>query len=101
MKRFKVCKLTFVVIFRETLLKLKSTGKISGLVLTANKTAVSYSPEDTCPNRNSGLPNQCSETNVWNKVGESLLFINWGFPIIYIDSIEAVEFLYEVKATCV
>lgn len=75
------------------------SGKVSGLVLTSNKTTTttSYSPDDTCPNRFSGLDHDKCDSEKWNPAGESLLFVNWGFPIIYIDNPNELEFLHDVS----
>ncbi|KAK6634075.1 hypothetical protein RUM44_004683 [Polyplax serrata] len=83
--------------FTDTLLKLKDSGKVSGVILMSNRT--SYSPDDVCPNRYSGLQESSCNDNgnkPWNSIGSSLLFIDFGFPILYLDSNEYpkdVEFL--------
>lgn len=63
----------------------------------------SYSPDDVCPNRYSGLQESSCNDNgnkPWNSIGSSLLFIDFGFPILYLDSNEYpkdVEFLEQVN----
>ena len=79
-------------------MQLKDSGKVSGVILTSNRT--SYSPDDSCPNRYSGLIDSHCDNKPWNSVGSSLLFVDFGFPIIYIDSDDYpkdIEFLHEVK----
>ncbi|KAL0280580.1 UNVERIFIED_CONTAM: hypothetical protein PYX00_001836 [Menopon gallinae] len=87
--------ITFKYFNRNSMLRFKNSGKVSGVVLTnVNETTIAkYSPDDSCPNRNSGLDGQCDSNNPWNPAGDSLLFENLGFPVIFVDSKETLEFI--------
>ncbi|GLG94038.1 nicastrin-like [Gryllus bimaculatus] len=75
---------------RDSLLKLKNSGKVNGIALINNGSIPEhFTHEDTCPNRYSGLSSNetCDAKNpldVWNPHGTKLLMEDWGFPIFYI-----------------
>lgn len=89
---------------RDNLLKLKKSGKINGIALTANGTRPNhFSFEDTCPNRYSGLFLVNKETcdkgssSGWNPLGNKLIFEDWGFPIFYVTKdIDKIEKCYSL-----
>ncbi|XP_065351509.1 nicastrin [Cloeon dipterum] len=78
----------------QTLRALKDSPKVGGVVLlrsdTEENNLASYSPEDSCPNRYSGLSSfekqLCSDSKPWNPKGSSLLQVDWGFPIFYVHN---------------
>lgn len=79
--------LPFDMFTRNTLVKLRSTNNINGLLLTRNtsrKRPSTYSPEDTCPNRYSGYK-KCNNAKPWNSVGSALLMEDWPFPMFYTE----------------
>ena len=63
----------------------------------------SFSHEDTCPNRYSGLSTLYKQTcgrgerKVWNPYGSSVLLMDWNFPIFYITEETQIESLYKVS----
>ncbi|XP_059482023.1 nicastrin [Neocloeon triangulifer] len=79
---------------RQTLDALKESPKVNGVVLLRSdleeSSLASYSPEDQCPNRYSGLSSfseqQCGQKESWNPKGNSLLLIDWGFPIFFVHN---------------
>lgn len=81
---------------KDTLFRLKVINKVNG-VLMANMTKGRlsfYSPEDTCPNRYSGV-RQCNDTKPWNPHGSALLMEDWPFPIFFIEvSFSCIKTLY-------
>lgn len=77
--------------------KLRSFDSISGILLAMNGTKdrpESLSPDDTCPNRYSGLPGTC-DTN-WNPSGLSYLREDWSKPIFFVDDVEVITKIHEV-----
>ncbi|XP_071441337.1 nicastrin [Hetaerina americana] len=85
---------------KNVMLKLKESGKVNGIILINNQTTLpqSFSHEDTCPNRYSGLSsleNQtCKDESPWNPHGTGLMLVDWGFPIFYVrdpDSIQKIS----------
>lgn len=77
----------FTMFKKPTLMKLKATNNINGVLLTRNSTEGPpsyYSPEDTCPNRYSNYI-KCNDTKPWNPVGSSLLLEDWPFPMFYLQ----------------
>lgn len=78
--------LPFDMFTRNTLIRLRNTNNINGVLLTrnTNKRPPMYSPEDTCPNRYSGYK-KCNSTNPWNSVGSALLMEDWPFPMFYTE----------------
>ncbi|XP_029660762.1 nicastrin [Formica exsecta] len=85
--------LPFDMFTRNTLVKLRSTNNINGLLLTRNtsrKRPSTYSPEDTCPNRYSGYK-KCNNAKPWNSVGSALLMEDWPFPMFYTENQTVLE----------
>lgn len=84
------------------MIKLKNSGKVSGMLLYKNGTLDSFSTEDTCPNRRTGLVDEaCDATEAWNPVGTGLFFEDWGFPISYVQESATVTKLHEVRSNFV
>lgn len=79
--------LPFSLFTRSTLLRLRATNNINGVLLAKNESQslpMEYSPEDTCPNRYSGVKG-CDEAEPWNSLGSSLLMEDWPFPMFYLQ----------------
>lgn len=79
--------LSFTMFNRDTLVRLKNTNNINGVLLTKNvshERPLEYSPEDQCPNRYSGYK-KCDDTNPWNPFGLALLMEDWPFPMFYTE----------------
>ncbi|XP_076236424.1 nicastrin isoform X2 [Calliopsis andreniformis] len=91
--------LPFSMFTRETLLRLRDTNNINGILLAKNisdERPDIYSPEDTCPNRYSGYK-RCNNKSPWNPFGSSLLMEDWPFPMFYTENqtlLEAVKSCY-------
>ena len=84
--------------------KLKSSGKVNGVVLINNATGNKppyFSHEDKCPNRYSGLTlaheQTCSSTEPWNKYGTGISMIDWGFPIFHVGDDDNISKLHQVS----
>ena len=78
--------MSFSMFTRDTLLRLRNTKNINGILL-ANITESRpsfYSPDDTCPNRYSGAK-KCNDVKPWNPHGSSLLVDDWPFPIFFTE----------------
>lgn len=83
---------------RNVLLSLKNSKKVSGILLAVNGTKdrpPSFSPDDTCPNRYSGLEGSCEQSDPWNPEGTALLLEDWGMPIFVVRDTEVVNKIYE------
>jgi nicastrin len=84
------------------MLTLKASDKVNGVVLINNRSAErpgSFSHDDTCPNRYSGLSlveQTCNDAKPWNPSGTGLMLIDWGFPIFHIADDDNISKLYEV-----
>jgi len=91
---------------RNTLLQLKNSGKLSGIVLLGVnesfveydlKAPTTYSGDSKCPNRYSSLYSSASEESCgsksrsWNPNGSGILLEDWSFPIFFIDNSESVR----------
>jgi len=77
--------LPFGMFNNDTLLRLKNTNNINGVLLTKNASherPSEYSPEDKCPNRYSGYK-KCDKP--WNPFGSALLMEDWPFPMFYTE----------------
>ncbi|XP_069684848.1 nicastrin isoform X2 [Periplaneta americana] len=81
---------------------LKNSGKVNGIVLVNNHSAErpnSFSHEDTCPNRYSGLSlvgeQTCNSAEPWNPHGTGLMQIDWGFPIFHVGDEGNISLLHE------
>ena len=97
---FYVCDCFFS---RDVLWKLKTSGKVNGVVLINNSTdrkPPNFSHEDKCPNRYSGLSlvheQTCDSSDPWNKYGTGVSMIDWGFPIFHVGDSGNISKLYEV-----
>ena len=87
---------------KETLAKLKSSGKIDGILLlgandTKNDLAVDlappseYSDDSSCPNQKSSYyKEQACKEKIWNPFGSDILLEDWSFPIFLVDDHEKV-----------
>uniref|UniRef100_A0A1B6EBK1 Nicastrin n=1 Tax=Clastoptera arizonana TaxID=38151 RepID=A0A1B6EBK1_9HEMI len=87
---------------REVMLQLNESPKISGILLAVNGTSDlvdSYSPDDTCPNRNAGLLGSCNDAQPWNPDGSSLLFVDWKVPMFVVKDIEVIKKIYNCFTT--
>ncbi|XP_077270743.1 nicastrin [Temnothorax americanus] len=90
--------LPFAMFDRSTLVRLKNTNNINGVLLTRNASherPSKYSPEDQCPNRYSGYK-KCNETEPWNPFGSALLMEDWPFPMFYTEN----QTILEAIKTC-
>lgn len=79
--------LPFAMFNRSTLVRLKDTNNINGVLLTKNadhERPSEYSPEDQCPNRYSGYK-KCDNAKPWNPFGSALLMEDWPFPMFYTE----------------
>jgi len=79
--------LSFEMFNRTTLLRLKDTNNINGVLLTKNishERPLHYSPEDECPNRYSGYK-KCNNIEPWNPFGTAILMEDWPFPMFYTE----------------
>lgn len=91
--------LPFAMFNRSTLLRLKNTNNINGVLLTKNishERPSEYSPEDQCPNRYSGYK-KCNDRSPWNPLGSALLMEDWPFPMFYTEvrfKIESIGILH-------
>lgn len=77
--------LPFEMFTRNTLVRLRNTDNINGVLLTKNTSherPSKYSPEDKCPNRYSGYK-KCNDMKPWNPFGSALLMEDWPFPMFY------------------
>ena len=90
----------FSMFNRETLTRLKATNNINGILLARNDSEtippsvpVSYSPEDTCPNRYSGIKS-CNAEKPWNPVGNSFLMEDWPFPMFYMQAVRKLSIIF-------
>ncbi|XP_033222555.1 nicastrin [Belonocnema kinseyi] len=81
-----VAVMSFSMFTRDTLLRLRKTNNINGILLAniAKSRPSHYSPEDTCPNRYSGA-RECKE-KPWNPLGSALLMEDWPFPIFFLQN---------------
>ena len=83
---------------KETMTKLKSSGKIDGILLFgANSTQnddlgvdlappTQYSDDSSCPNEGSSYyKEQACTKNIWNPFGSDILMEDWSFPIFLVD----------------
>lgn len=80
--------LGFTMFTRSTLLRLRHTENVNGVLLAENTTFSypdHYSPEDTCPNRYSG-EGSCDDSKPWNPRGSSLLLEDWPFPMFFVNN---------------
>ncbi|XP_012529890.1 nicastrin isoform X2 [Monomorium pharaonis] len=80
--------LPFAMFNRHTLVRLRDTNNINGVLLTKNvshERPWKYSPEDTCPNRYSGYK-RCDSKKPWNPFGSALLMEDWPFPMFYTEN---------------
>lgn len=74
----------FSMFTNDTLSRLRNTNNINGVLLARNTSVERpshYSPDDTCPNRYSGVK-ECDKP--WNPQGSSLLVQDWPFPMFYL-----------------
>jgi len=92
---------------RSTLLDLKNSGKLTGIILLGvNETFVEYdlkpptsfSGDSKCPNSHSSLYSDGSvescganPNNPWNPFGSGILLEDWSFPIFLIDNPKSVQ----------
>jgi len=88
--------LPFQMFSKETLVRLRNTNNINGVLLIRNVSynISSYSPDDQCPNRYSGYK-KCNETKPWNPWGSALLMEDWPFPMFY------TEVRYKIISICI
>lgn len=85
--------LPFAMFNRRTLVRLRNTNNINGVLLTKNishERPWQYSPEDQCPNRYSGYK-KCDVMNPWNPFGSALLMEDWSFPMFYTENQTVLE----------
>ncbi|XP_012263929.2 nicastrin isoform X2 [Athalia rosae] len=76
----------FSMFTRDTLVRLRDTNNINGILLSSNSTSTRpshYSPDDTCPNRYSGFK-ECERP--WNPFGSALFLEDWPFPMFYLQN---------------
>lgn len=92
--------LSFAMFNKDTLVRLKNTNNINGVLLTKNASherPLKYSPEDQCPNRYSGYK-KCDDAHPWNPFGTALLMEDWPFPMFYTEvrfKIVSIQTLHE------
>lgn len=80
--------------------QLNGSPKISGILLAVNGTAdsvQSFTPDDTCPNRYSGLNNSCDAIHPWNPDGSNFLLVDWKVPMFIVKDIEVIKRIYDVS----
>lgn len=79
-------KLNFLL-HRDNLISLNKLDSVNGILLLydENHSSIhSFSNEDTCPNRYSGLSGAfetCNEKKPWNPWGSQIMLHKWKFPI--------------------
>lgn len=87
----------------NSLLKLKLSSKINGVILAMNHSEnvpASFSSDGQCPNEYSGLgPSQCDRNQPWNPYGTGIFFGDWPFPIFYLDKLESLSKINECFET--
>lgn len=68
------------------------------MLLWKNGSLSGFSPEDSCPNRYSGLKEEaCAAGDSWNPQGSSLFFEDWGFPMAYIKDLNTINDIRDVR----
>lgn len=83
---FNIMKLNFLL-HRDNLISLNKLDSVNGILLLydENHSSIhSFSNEDTCPNRYSGLSGAfetCNEKKPWNPWGSQIMLHKWKFPI--------------------
>lgn len=83
---------------RNGMLKLKNSKKVSGMLLYNNVSLSAFSPEDSCPNRNSGLRDEaCAAGDAWNRNGSALFYEDFGFPMAYVKDLNAIKDIRDVS----
>lgn len=55
-----------------------------------------FSPEDTCPNRYSGV-SSCNKSQPWNSYGTDILLKNWNFPIFVVYDKSSIKEIIDVR----
>lgn len=79
--------LPFTMFTKNVVTRLDATNNINGILITKNSSQAfpsSYSPEDTCPNKYSGIQT-CDDNKIWNPWGNGFLLKDWKFPIFYVE----------------
>ncbi|KAJ8967043.1 hypothetical protein NQ314_003160 [Rhamnusium bicolor] len=76
----------------ETIDKLITSQKVSGLVLHRNNDEVLqyFTHENQCPNPRTSLEGTCEKNSIWNPHGTGLLYADIPFPVFYIESEEEI-----------
>ncbi|XP_008557145.1 nicastrin [Microplitis demolitor] len=80
--------LPFTMFTKNVVTRLDATNNINGILITKNSSQAfpsSYSPEDTCPNKYSGIQT-CDDNKIWNPWGNGFLLKDWKFPIFYVEN---------------
>ncbi|XP_065200057.1 nicastrin-like [Planococcus citri] len=84
---------------RQYLQKMNASSKISGILLAQDQSRSEIkptSPEDTCPNRYSGLArreNMCEKP--WNTIGTGILLERWDMPIFFTKDNDTITQLHD------
>lgn len=81
---------------KELMAKLRTSDSVSGILLAMNGTTDRpqfLSPDDTCPNRYSGLAGTCNKN--WNPHGLSYMFEDWAKPIFFVNDVEVITKIHE------
>ncbi|XP_026281951.1 nicastrin isoform X2 [Frankliniella occidentalis] len=88
---------------KSLLLSLQTSEKVNGVAVINNgfvERPESFTHEDSCPNRYSGLSLRLGQTcgiqeqSVWNPSGTSILLMDWKFPIFYVTDQSQIDHLY-------
>ncbi|RZB39345.1 Nicastrin and/or Peptidase M28 domain containing protein [Asbolus verrucosus] len=75
---------------------LKSSEKISGLLLYANEEKLDhFTHENQCPNPQSSLKDTCKANNEWNPFGTGLMYQDIPFPVFYVQTEDSIAFAKE------
>ncbi|XP_074109466.1 nicastrin [Cotesia typhae] len=85
----------FTMFTNDVITRLEATNNINGILIAKNSSQAFpsvYSPEDTCPNRYSGVQ-ACDNNKVWNPSGNGFLLKDWKFPIFYIENDSILEMI--------
>lgn len=100
--------LLFYLFTCSVLQKIESNNnKVNGVLLLMNGTnqevidtdnllKTGFSPEDTCPNRYSGV-SSCNASQPWNSYGTDILLKNWDFPIFVVHDISSIKEIIDVR----
>lgn len=71
-------------------------GTNQEVIDTDNLIKTGFSPEDTCPNRYSGV-SSCNTSQPWNSYGTDILLKDWNFPIFVVHEKSTIKEIIDVR----